>query len=93
MKKIFVFILTLGFIFQTSGAVFFVQKTVPKTEQCPDDNEPTEETGNEAFKKDIEQISTYFNYIHLSEKLVYAESGYECFYPSGFYCMPYLPPR
>lgn len=93
MKRLLVFILTFGFIIQCSGINCYVTKSVTKTEQCPDDSQPTEETGKAEFKKDKDHICVFLKSDLTSAHSVYSGTNFMNYYPSGFYSKPYIPPR
>lgn len=93
MARLIFFILTFGFIIQCSGIAVYMMKSVNKTEQCPDDDQPCEENSTKEFKKDKEQIGINFINEISTDLAVYTISDIKQDCPPGFYNKHYLPPR
>lgn len=88
MKKFLIFILSFGFIIQFSGINLYVTKSGTKTEQCPDDNQPSEETGKAEFKKDNDHICFFLKSDLTLAQSVHTITNFMNYYPLGFTVNP-----
>ncbi len=86
-------ILTLGFLVQSTGATVFFKKIVAQAAESSDETQKGVEKGKEEAKTDQENSTIIFfgdNFLQTSF------SGFlrpTRLYPSGFYNIPFLPPR
>jgi hypothetical protein len=93
MIRILIFILAFGFAAQSSGATSFIKKTVGQTEQAPDDAPKGEEKGDTEGKKEQDKMGSHYYFQGIYVSVQQYQSEYKHYYSSGFYSIPYLPPR
>lgn len=93
MIKLLLVILTFGFVIQCTGSTGFLKKSLCKTEQCPEDNKPSNEKSEEEFKTDKLQSGFYQTSQFLNTPIIFTLPEFSHFYSSGFSSKPFLPPR
>lgn len=93
MVKFLFFILTFGFVLQSSGATSFIKKPIEQMEQMPDDTFTGEEKVNSDCKKEQNHTSCYEYFEGGFIQSLYGEFVNIQLYSSGFCSKPFLPPR
>ena len=93
MLKLLIAILFLGFTLQNSRVSCFIKKNIKQTEQYNNENQKGEENSDTESKIELDKMIIHNSFQFYSHSIQHYQYEPKEYSSSGFYRIPFSPPR